>query len=146
MDSALHAAVSALIAVLFESRQIAAAELRLEPDGTRRRPDLSAVLTTMRAEYSRRWKVSDLARLVGLSSPQFFRRFKQATGSSPIDWLRRERVNEAKRRLAETQDRIRDIAEHVGYSDPMYFSRDFKKLVGISPLHYRRQEQAMPLK
>ena len=63
-----------------------------------------------------------------------------ATGSTPLDWLRRERISEAKRRLSQSKEPIRVIAEELGYGDQFYFSRDFKKLVGLSPRHYRRQE------
>jgi AraC-like DNA-binding protein len=83
----------------------------------------------------------ELARLAGMSTPHFFRRFKRATGSSPIDWLRRERINQAKRHLSETADPVGEIAERVGYSDPFYFSRDFKRMTGHSPREYRSQEQ-----
>jgi len=137
MSAALHAAVSSLTAILFEARQSAAPE---RPDHVAARTashDLAALLDKLRVEYRRRWRVEDLAQLIGISVPQFFRRFKQATGSSPIDWLRRQRVNEAKRRLSETCSRISDIASQVGYGDPLYFSRDFKKVVGVSPRRYR---------
>lgn len=138
--AALHAAVSSVFALLFEVR-LANSERR-DPRDARSVPDLTKVLTKMRMEYQRRWRVSDFARLVGLSTPQFFRRFNQATGASPMDWLRRQRLNEAKRRLSETHDRIRDVANQVGYSDALHFSRDFKKVVGVSPRRYRQQEQA----
>jgi AraC-like DNA-binding protein len=141
MDAALHAAISSLIAILFEVRQSAATGTPLEQRGAHPRVGLDLALGAMREEYQRAWKVQDLAHLANLSVPQFFRRFHQATGSSPIDWLRRERINQAKRRLGETRERIRDIAQQVGYGDPLYFSRDFKKLAGMSPRQYRQQEQ-----
>lgn len=140
LDAALHAAVAALIALLFEARQLEA------PSGERGFPEMAsdrklrAVLARMRLHYQHSWTVDELADLSGLSVPHFFRRFRKATGSSPMDWLRRERINQAKRRLSESRDRIRDIAVQVGYGDPFYFSRDFKKLVGLSPRHYRQQE------
>jgi len=143
MEAALHAAVTALLSILFEVRQVAA---RMELRGSaeaRSGHDLERVLNTMRVEYQKRWKVLDLAGLMNLSVPQFFRRFSRATGSTPIDWLRRERINHAKRRLAETRERIDSIAESVGYTDPHYFSRDFKKLVGVTPRQYRWQENAL---
>jgi AraC-like DNA-binding protein len=140
MSAALHAAVSSLTAILFEARQSA---MRPTPRAERApSADLAAVLDKLRVEYGRRWRVKDLAQLVGISVPQFFRRFNQMTGSSPMDWLRRHRVNEAKRRLSETRGHIGDIANQVGYSDPLYFSRDFKKVVGVSPRRYRETEQA----
>ena len=142
VSAALHAAVSSLTAILFDARQSAISE-RPTPRAERAPPaDLAAVLDKLRVEYGRRWRVKDLAQLAGISVPQFFRRFNQMTGSSPMDWLRRHRVNEAKRRLSETRDHISNIANQVGYADPLYFSRDFKKVVGVSPRRYRETEQA----
>jgi AraC-like DNA-binding protein len=139
IDAALHAAVTSLISLLFEARQLG------DVTGlSSANPDLALhrVLASMRVNHRHHWSVSALAQISGLSVPHFFRRFRKATGSSPMDWLRRERMNHAKRRLTESRDRIREIAEQVGYGDPLYFSRDFKKLVGMSPKHYREREQA----
>ena len=94
----------------------------------------------MRREVFRPWRVEELAVLAGSSVSHFFRRFRKATGATPLDWLRRERISEAKRRLSQSRDPIRVIAEDLGYGDQFYFSRDFKKLVGLSPRHYRQQE------
>ena len=139
IDAALHGAVGSLVALFFQSRQSAASGqgTTLEAHAA----DLSGVLETIRVDYHREWTVAALARLAGMSESHFFRRFAEATGSSPISWLRRERVNQAKHRLTETSNRIHDIAEQVGYTDAHYFSRDFKKLVGVSPQQYRRQMQ-----
>lgn len=137
LDASLHAVMAGLIALLFKAR--------LSP----RRPDpaeidlqLPALLARMRRDYTRPWRVEELASLAGLSVPHFHRRFRKATGATPLDWLRRERINEAKRRLSQNRDPIAAIAEQLGYGDQFYFSRDFKKLVGLSPRHYRRQEIA----
>lgn len=137
LDASLHAAMAGLIALLFKARlspqrpDLAEADLRLP-----------ALLARMRRDYTRPWRVEELASLAGLSVPHFHRRFRKATGATPLDWLRRERINEAKRRLSQSRDPIRAIAEQLGYGDQFYFSRDFKKLVGLSPRHYRRQEIA----
>ena len=144
IDAALHAAVAGLIALLFEARLL---DSPVGEHGSRKtQADLKirALLAGLRRNYQRPWRVEELARLSGLSVPHFFRRFRQATGSSPLDWLRRERINQAKRRLSESPDRIRDIAAQVGYGDQFYFSRDFKKLVGLSSRHYRQQENTKP--
>jgi AraC-like DNA-binding protein len=140
IDAALHGAVGSLVALFFQSRQSAASG-----QGTTLREeyaaDLSGVLEAIRMDYQRKWTVAALARLARMSEPHLFRRFAEATGSSPISWLRRERVNQAKHRLTETSDPVQDIAEQVGYTDAHYFSRDFRKLVGVSPQQYRRQMQ-----
>ena len=136
LDAALHAAMAGMIALLFEARLGQPA--RPEPAGGD--PNLHAVLARMRREVRRPWRVEELAALAGSSVPHFFRRFRKATGATPLDWLRRERISEAKRRLSQSKDPISAIAEDLGYGDQCYFSRDFKKLVGLSPRHYRRQE------
>jgi AraC-like DNA-binding protein len=135
LDAALHATMAGLIALLFEARL--AIPAKYEPTGD---PKLHAVLARMRRDVPRPWRVEELAALAGSSVPHFFRRFRKATGATPLDWLRRERISEAKRRLSQSKDPIRAIAEQLGYGDQFYFSRDFKKLVGLSPRHYRRQE------
>ncbi len=140
LDGALHAAVASLIAKLFEARLLAASLRERSSAGEKADLKLRAALARMRMDYRQPWRVEELARLSGLSVPHFFRCFRKATGASPMDWLRRERMNQAKRRLSESRDRIADIASQVGYGDQFYFSRDFKKLVGLSPRHYRDQE------
>ncbi|HXS06028.1 MAG TPA: AraC family transcriptional regulator [Rhizomicrobium sp.] len=142
IDAALHAAVTSIAARLFESRQLACGNEAVIPEGPAD-GSLHEVLRHMRREYWRHWKIEELARLGQMSAPHFFRRFRKATGSSPVDWLRRERINQAKRRLSEGEDRIRAIAAELGYSDPFYFSRDFKKLTGLSPRRYRQQERML---
>jgi AraC-like DNA-binding protein len=135
LDAALHGAMANLIALMFAARLGAPA--RPEPAGDLK---LHAVLARMRRDVRHTWRVQELAALAGSSVPHFFRRFRKATGATPLDWLRRERISEAKRRLSQSKDPIRAIAEQLGYGDQFYFSRDFKKLVGLSPRHYRRQE------
>jgi len=80
--------------------------------------------------------VPKLARQANLSERHFSRLFKGAFGTSPIDWLRRERISQAKRRLVETTDAIKEIAEQTGYSDRFFFSKDFKRLTGHAPREY----------
>jgi AraC family transcriptional regulator, arabinose operon regulatory protein len=137
LDSMLNAAVAEILALLCENRQA-------EPlDSFGVFPEDSAVvreaLTSMALYPDRPWRVATLARLCRLSEPHFYRKFKQATGSTPIDWLRRERINHARRRLLESGDSIKQISEQVGYSDPFFFSRDFKRYTGAAPKNYRNQ-------
>jgi AraC-like DNA-binding protein len=84
--------------------------------------------------------VDDLARDARMSAAQFYRSFRQEIGLSPIVYLRNQRIDQAKRRLAESIDSIKEIAEQVGYSDQFYFSRDFKKNTGVSPSEFRLRE------
>jgi AraC-like DNA-binding protein len=79
--------------------------------------------------------------MAGMSVSSFHRQFKAATGTSPIDWLKRERINQAKKRLLETDDTIGAIADETGYYDQFYFSKDFKRMTKLSPTEYRQRER-----
>jgi AraC-like DNA-binding protein len=137
LDAMLNAAVSEILATLFESRQ--AEPLESFGGFPEIAADVREALTKMALYPDRPWRVADLARLCRLSEAHFYRKFKQATGSTPIDWLRRERINHARRRLLESSDPIKQIAEQVGYNDPFFFSRDFKRYTGVAPKNYRKQ-------
>uniref|UniRef100_UPI0020BFB178 AraC family transcriptional regulator n=1 Tax=Lysinibacillus sp. D4A3_S15 TaxID=2941227 RepID=UPI0020BFB178 len=67
--------------------------------------------------------------------------FKQQIGCSPIEYLIQLRIGKASTLLVVTDASIRDIAMGVGYHDVYYFSRLFKKRVGISPIKFRQKEQ-----
>jgi AraC-like DNA-binding protein len=137
----LYPTVAQLISILWRSRQIAGgASARKVP------AKLETVLNRMAVYPDRRWTAADLARLAGMSVPQFYRVFRQATGSSPIDWLRRGRISLAKRRLLETTDPVKNVADQVGYNSPFFFSRDFKRYTGQSPSGFRKQESHAPAK
>ncbi len=141
LEPALHAAIGSIVASAFDARA-GTGSAKDEPRLPSLAPAILDVLDIMRADYARAWKVRELADRAGCSEPQFFRLFRRVTGSTPTDWLRHERINHAKRRLAETRDQIRLIGDAVGYRDPYYFSRDFRQLVGVSPRQYRLAEHA----
>lgn len=82
--------------------------------------------------------VEEMARICGLPRRSFERRFTKATGCSPISYVQRLRVEEAKRRLEGTEA-VEEISWAVGYEDPAFFRRLFKRLTGITPKAYRRK-------
>ncbi len=65
--------------------------------------------------------------------------FKKYSGTTIVTYVHDLRIQRAKHLLAEGNQHIQDIAEHIGFSDPYYFSRLFKSKEGISPLHYREK-------
>jgi AraC-like DNA-binding protein len=80
-----------------------------------------------------------LAQACGLSPGWFSRAFRGATGLSPRSWLLRRRILAAAARLEQDDAPIAAIADHLGYSDPYLFSRQFRAQMGCSPLVFRRQ-------
>ena len=85
--------------------------------------------------------VEEMARRSGLAERTFKRRFKDATGFAPIDYVQRLRIEDAKRRLERTGAAIDEISWQVGYEDPAFFRRLFKRITGVTPASYRRRFQ-----
>ena len=98
---------------------------------------IAEVIGTLEKEYARPWKLSGLAGLARMSEGSLHRVFKEATGQSPIDYLIQLRMHRAMELLGETTLPVTDIAFEVGFNDSNYFTRQFKKVVGMSPSKYR---------
>jgi transcriptional regulator GlxA family with amidase domain len=90
------------------------------------------------AEYRTQGAVAGMLALSGLSERTFIRRFKKATGLTPIDYLHAVRIEEAKQLLETTDTPVEAIANEIGYEDTSFFSRLFRRKVGLSPMQYRR--------
>jgi AraC-like DNA-binding protein len=135
----IHAAVARLVAAAFCARAGRGENLNAAP------PVLHKPLEWMRLFYFQPMRVEYLAKMSGLSPSHFTRLFKKTFGTSPIDWLRRERISQAKRRLVESTETIKQIAEQVGYSDRFFFSKDFKRYTGTNPGEFRAREAQNPL-
>ncbi|GAA1761062.1 GlxA family transcriptional regulator [Agromyces humatus] len=93
----------------------------------------------LRDHYSVASPVEQLAARSGLAERTFKRRFTVATGVSPLAYVQRIRVDEAKRRLERTEDSVEAVGWHVGYEDAAFFSRLFKRIAGLTPGAYRRR-------
>lgn len=74
-----------------------------------------------------------------LAERTFKRRFTAATGVSPIVYVQRLRIEDAKRRLERTTTPVDDISWRVGYEDPAFFRRLFKRVTGMAPGAYRKR-------
>jgi transcriptional regulator GlxA family with amidase domain len=91
----------------------------------------------MEAHYAESILIDAVAKMVGISSRHFKRRFRKATGESPLTYLQNLRIEAAKDKLATTQANVNEITYMIGYEDSSTFRRLFKKQVGISPRGYR---------
>ena len=81
--------------------------------------------------------VEGLADLVDLSPFHFSRMFKQATGTSPLQFVTRERITHAQQLIRETSRSLIEIALEVGYSNPSHFAKVFRKVAGVTPTEFR---------
>lgn len=82
-------------------------------------------------------QLQDLAKAANLAERTFKRRFKQATGQSPLAWLQQQRLKQARLLLKDSNLDIGEITERIGLQDASYFARRFKKDHGLSPSQYR---------
>ncbi len=83
--------------------------------------------------------VEEMARRSGLPERSFKRRFSKATGFTPISYVQHLRIESAKRRLEATDEPIDKISWGVGYEDPAFFRRLFKRITRLTPGDYRRK-------
>lgn len=89
--------------------------------------------------YQRSAPVAAMARLVGLSERSLVRRFRKATGLTPMAYVQTLRIEEAKQMLEATDQPVEAIAEALGYEDASFFVRLFRRDVRLTPAQYRRK-------
>lgn len=96
-------------------------------------------LMRMVAEHpEKRYTPPQLARECGLSSDYFTRLFRNSFGIPPKEWLLKQRLRSASALLSESDSRVSEIAQQLGYEDLYLFSRQFRKEFGSSPRAWRR--------
>ena len=108
---------------------------------TQRRPvaPLSDLLGFMEQHFAEPLTITDLARAAKMSETSLFRQFRQIMNRSPIDYLIRLRIQKAAQLLRREQVRVKEASEAVGFTDSNYFTRQFCKVMGVSPREYQRQ-------
>ena len=108
--------------------------------GTEEENAVECVKTYMEQHWKENVSRTRMAELVHFHPDYLSRIFKEATGFSMTDYLTELRMQEAKRRLLKTRERISEVALEVGYTDLSYFTRIFRRRFGVSPREYRKQE------
>jgi transcriptional regulator GlxA family with amidase domain len=83
--------------------------------------------------------VDEMIKRSKLAERTFKRRFASATGLTPIAYVQRLRIEDAKRRLERTDASVDEISWRVGYEDPAFFRRLFKRTTGLAPGAYRKR-------
>lgn len=89
--------------------------------------------------------VQEMVRLACIPERTFKRRFRRATGLSPIRYVQHVRVEQAKRCLESTTVPVDEIGAGIGYEDAAFFRRLFKRITGMSPAAYRKTFTLPPL-
>jgi len=100
---------------------------------------ISAAQDWLHENFHRPFPLEAPARRVGMSLRNFVRRFKQATGDSPLAYLQKLRIAAAKRLLENNHRTMQEISDAVGYQDVAFFRALFHRHTGISPSEYRQK-------
>ncbi|MDI6410237.1 GlxA family transcriptional regulator [Streptomyces albus] len=99
---------------------------------------LEPLLDWLRDNLGRDLALSDIAAHAGMSTRTLIRRFRDQTGTTPLQWLHRARIRQAQHLLETTQHSVERIAAQVGFGSSTAFRDRFKRTTGVSPNAYRR--------
>ncbi|UKJ09321.1 AraC family transcriptional regulator [Solitalea lacus] len=103
----------------------------------KREDQLEKSISFMKANIHKRLTVDELAKEFNYSPSHYATLFKQKEGLSPIDYFIRIKIRYACQLLSNGNLIVKEVAEKIGYDDPYYFSRIFKKVTGKSPQEYK---------
>jgi len=106
----------------------------MDTDATGR---IGRTLEYMKEHLNEPLRAGTLAAVANMSLPHYFAQFKRVVGSSPIDYLIKLRMEQARRLLSETSWSVKEVAVSLGYEDPLYFSRVFKSVNQTAPSDFR---------
>lgn len=101
--------------------------------------EMELALEYFSTNYNKELNVEDYAASRGMSVSWFIRTFKQYAGTTPMQYIVALRITNAQMLLETTNYNVTEIGNFVGYDNPLYFSRIFKKQKGFSPSEYRKQ-------
>lgn len=118
----------------------------------KKNPDFSAsdksedpfelALAYIQKNFKNNINIDDICIASGISRSWLYRLFMNNIGIPPIEYLKEMKINHACQLLLNTDSRISEIAEYVGFADPLYFSRIFRGSKGISPSQYRQYNKS----
>lgn len=137
MDVLLH--VTSLLHLFFSSIKKTSTQSSSRQENTSHY--INDLITYMQKHINQSLSLSVLASTLNISSSHLTHYFKEKTGYAPIDYFIHMKMQKACHRLDTSNDSIKEIAQSLGYNDPYYFSRIFKKTMSLSPRAYRHIEK-----
>ena len=113
----------------------------LKTDNARVVEEIDKATLYFNEHYSEDISIDEYAQNNHVSVSWFIRNFKQCTGSTPMQYILSQRIYNAEILLRENIYNVTEIAQIVGYDNPLYFSRIFKKIKGVSPSESKKNIQ-----
>ncbi|MCX5447571.1 helix-turn-helix domain-containing protein [Streptomyces libani] len=133
------AADAARLSVMPLEREGGQAQFIVQPyPSTPRGSALEPLLTWLQDNLARELTLADIAVRADVSTRTLIRRFREQTGTTPLQWLHRARVRQAQHLLETTTHSVERIGAQVGFGSPTAFRDRFKRTTGVSPQTYRR--------
>ncbi|MEF2070624.1 helix-turn-helix domain-containing protein [Consotaella aegiceratis] len=117
-----------------------------EPDGERpngrlTQAQMNKLTSRINSRSDRRLAVAEMAATVGLSESWFACVFKQTTGQTPLQWQLANRIELAKRLLADSDHTLAAVAVQLGFADQAHLTKAFRRIVGETPAAWRRKHR-----
>ena len=103
---------------------------------------IDASIHYMKENLERKLTLKDMADFTGFSVPHFSALFKERTGHSPLNYFNMLKIQKACELIDDTRMKLNQVSSKLGFSDPLYFSRLFSSIMGMSPKAYRLREHA----
>jgi AraC family transcriptional regulator of arabinose operon len=111
--------------------------LPLSDRGEKLEPRIQRAIRLMTVDLRRDVSLKELAQSLNLSESRLRHLFKEETGVSPVQYLKAQRMQKARKLLENTFLNVKEVMLKVGVKDKSHFIRDFKKAFGLSPSQYR---------
>lgn len=115
--------------------------IQSEFDDYKNKEKINQAIRYIQDNYAKDLNMAVVSNYISMNYSLFSLTFKQYTGVNFVNYLKEIRINEAKRLLRETDDRIIDISHEVGYDNEKHFMKTFKSLCGVSPSEYRKNHR-----
>lgn len=99
---------------------------------------IESAIEYIEVHYNEEIFLEEISRYVSITPQYFSKLFKDETGYNFVEWITKIRIEKAKELMNSTDKKIKEVCYLVGYNDPNYFSRAFKKIAGVSPTDYMK--------
>jgi AraC family L-rhamnose operon regulatory protein RhaS len=127
-----------LRAILVELKRIVAGDVVEAGRHTHSEQRVQALIASLPSSCDQQWTLAGMADHCGIQRTQLGKVFQKLTGSTPMEYLFRIRMERAKTLLRETEIKVIDIALECGYATSQYFANTFKQATGATPSEYRK--------
>ncbi len=131
-------AITLLRATLVELKRVVNSEVADQATYTRSEQRVQELITRLSSNCGQQWTLSNMAHDCGIRRTQLCKIFHKLTGSTPMEFLSRIRVEHAKTLLRRSDTKVIDIAFECGYSSSQYFANSFRQATGVTPSVYRK--------